>query len=515
MVGLFPLRPLQQTALDALKSSILAGKRRIVVQAPTGFGKTVIGAHMAAGALRKNNRCAFVVPQINLIDQTFERFVANGIDPGDMGVLQADHPWRRPHAPLQLCSIKTLAARGFPEVKFAIIDECHMREKSLDKWMQDRQDVIFFGLSATPWSRGMGDVWDDLVIPTTLSDLIDLGWLSKFRVFAAANKVDLRGVKTVAGEFHEGQLAEVMGNKTIVADVVSTWLEKGEGRPTICFAVNRAHASELHDQFHLAGVGVAYIDGLTPREERQGILERYRRGEVTVICSVLTMTTGVDIPCRCIIDAAPTQSEIRHVQKIGRGLRTEDGKADLIVLDHAGNCQRLGMPTSIGRTSLRTAATDAKERARDEDRFKEPLPRECACCHALMPAKTRVCPACGAEMKRRSDVETVDGELVEVGTEPKKGKLTAIERLQKQGKQSVYSQLWELKGDRADGWAAHKYRAIFSCWPKNLIRAPLATTPELQSWLHAERIRWAKSKQNSRNAGSATADDTRGLVDAV
>src|SRR6185312_14143024 len=219
---LFPLRPLQQAAMDQLKSSLRAGKRRIVLQAATGFGKTILGAHMAAGALEKGNRCAFVVPQLSLIDQTFTRFVENGISPGDMGVMQADHPWRRPAAPLQICSVQTVDRRGFPEVKFVIVDEAHIRFKAIDRWVATRPDVLFFGLSATPWSRGMGEIWDDLIVPTTLADLI------------------------AAGEYHEGELSSLMSGKEIVADVVTTWLEKAEGRPTLLFAVDRAHAATLH-----------------------------------------------------------------------------------------------------------------------------------------------------------------------------------------------------------------------------------------------------------------------------
>jgi superfamily II DNA or RNA helicase len=379
--------------------------------------------------------------------------------------------------------------------------------------MTERPDVLFFGLSATPWSRGMGDIWDDLIVPTTLSELIELGWLCKFRVFASHERPDLSKIKIVAGEYHEGQLSEVMSSKKITADVVSTWLEKGENRQTICFAVNRAHAATIHEQFEAAGVGSAYVDGETPREERQAILERYKRGEVKIINSIGTMTTGVDIPCQCLIMARPTKSEILFIQMFGRGLRTEDGKANMTLLDHAGNCQRLGMPTSIGRTTLRSAATDAKEAEKSEAQRTEPLPRECGSCHALLPAKTRVCPSCGSEMRRASDVEVVDGELVEFGSAPAKGgKKSAIDRLRDQGKQAIYSQLWaEGKGEK---FVLAKYKAIFDTWPRNLVRMPLEPSVELRSWLHSERIRWAAAQAKFKKTGSATADDARGLVDA-
>ncbi len=512
MTGLFPLRPLQQSALDGLKASILAGKRRVVVQAPTGFGKTILGAHMVDGGLAKGNRVAFVVPMISLIDQTFTRFVENGINAGDMGVMQASHPWRRPHAPLQICSVQTIDRRGFPDAKFVIVDECHVRFKAIDRWIAERPEVLFIGLSATPWARGMGEVWDDLVIQTTLSELIAEKWLAPFRVFAAA-KPDLSGVKIVAGEYHEGQLSEVMSGREIVADVVSNWLEKAESRQTLLFAVDRAHAATLHEQFEAAGVGTAYIDGETPREDRQEILGRYSQGDVRVICSVGTMTTGVDVPCQCIVDAAPTKSEIRHVQKIGRGLRTEPGKENVLIFDHAGNCLSLGLPTSIGRTTLRTGASDEREKAEAKPK-SEPLPRECKVCGCLMPALSRKCEACGNEFKTVSNVRTVDGELVELGTERKPAKGSAIDRLQKLGKQTVYSMLLDVQGAKSDGWVSHKYKSIFGVWPRGVDRASVPASPELRSWIHAERIRWAKSKQNDRRATEATHDDAGALAHA-
>jgi hypothetical protein len=80
---------------------------------------------------------AFGVPSISLIDQTFERFVENGIDPVEMGVIQGDHVWTRPHAPIQICSAQTLARRGLPDVDVAVIDEAHLRFEVYDRWMTE------------------------------------------------------------------------------------------------------------------------------------------------------------------------------------------------------------------------------------------------------------------------------------------------------------------------------------------------------------------------------------------
>ena len=503
------LYPHQVVAIDGIRSSLRSGKRRPVLALPTGSGKTRIATEIILGARAKGNRVTFTVPFLSLVKQTFDAFVARGLDTADIGVIQGDHAWKRAHAPIQIASVQTLARRGFPCTDFVIVDEVHLNFAVIHKWLKEDDRRIFIGLSASPWSKGMGEVWDDLVIPTTMAKLIDGGFLSEFRVFASS-KPDLTGVKTVAGEYHEGQLSEVMSGKQIVADVVTTWLEKAERRKTLLFAVDRAHAANLHTQFNEAGVGCAYVDGETPREEREAIFARYRAGEFQVISSVGTLTTGVDVPCQCIVMARPTKSEILWVQMVGRGLRTEPGKLDCLVLDHAGNCLSLGLPTEIGRTTLRTGATDEREKAAAKEK-PEPLPRECRQCGCLMPARVRVCEACGFEAKRLSTVETIEGELTELGTGPAKKSEPAIERLRKMGKQSVYWQLNDCKGTKSDGWVTHKFRAIFGVWPRSLDDGVASASPELRSWLHSERIKWAKGQANARMSRQS---DSRELAHA-
>lgn len=474
---------------------------------------TVLGAHIVNGSIERKQRVAFAVPMISIIGQTFERFQANGIDPGDMGVIQADHPWRRPHAPLQICSVATLNHRGFPDVKRVIVDECHVRFAAIDRWIKQRPDVQFIGLSATPWSKGLGEIWSDLVIPTTLRELIDDGELCKFRVFAASHP-DLSGVKVVAGEYKQDQLSDVMSARTIVGDVVANWLTHGEGRPTLCFAVDRAHAAAIHDQFAAAGVQSAYVDGEMDRDEREAILKVFRRGEIKVINSVGTMTTGVDEDFRCIIDAQPTKSEIRQVQKIGRGLRLADGKADCLIFDHANNAAELGLVTNIHHERLRTAKTDAEEKQKRDrgDEKPAPKPHECARCHFMIPAGIRACPQCQYVPTKQSTVNVKEGELHEIGEKPKAAKLSKREIVASQGKQAVYSQLLAMQGTKKDGWVANQFREIFDVWPKGLDHSPMEPTVDLQLWIHFKNVKYAKGRDAERKRNQA---DQRALADAA
>lgn len=284
------LRPHQVKAMDGIRQSIREGKRRPILQAPCGYGKTVIAAHIVSGAHKKGNRVTFCVPALGLIGQTFDRFVENGIDPGDMGVIQADHPWKRPAAPIQIATAQTLARREFPECNIVVIDEVHWRFDVYDRWMDapESADKLFVGLSATPWSKGLGQRWNNLIKPTSLERLIAEGYSSPFRVFAPSIP-DLSEVHTLAGDYHEGELGDAMSKPKLVADIVETWLAKGERRPTLCFCVNRAHAQKVHDLFQQNGVKSAYIDAFTPREDREAIGRAMKAGEIEVACNIGTL----------------------------------------------------------------------------------------------------------------------------------------------------------------------------------------------------------------------------------
>lgn len=503
MSSLRELRPHQVRALDGLKWSLVEGKRRPLLQAPTGAGKTVIAAHIVAGARRKGKRIAFCVPALSLVDQTFERFRENGIDPADMGVLQGDHPWRRPNAPIQIATAQTLARRDLPDVDIVVIDEAHVQYSIYDRWMAlpEWKDRPFIGLTATPWAKGLGKKFDALVKPTSLAELIEGGYLAPFRVFAPSHP-DLTGVKTVAGDYHEGQLAERMNRPVLVADIVSTWLTKGEGRPTLCFATGRAHAQAIRDQFASAGVAVAYVDANTPREEREAIGRQLADGAIKVVVNIGCLTTGIDWDVRCLILARPTKSESLFVQIIGRALRTAEGKTDAIILDHSDTHLRLGLVTDIDFDELDDGAKGANGAAKKREK-SIPLPWECKGCAAVVPAGLAQCTECGHTRRPRNSVDHVDGDLAELTANGANGRRrsggdSVTETMARWGKAAVYAMLrgMALERGRSDGWVAHQYREIFGVWPRGLDREEaIEPAPLLRSWIRSRNIAYAKRMQ--------------------
>jgi DNA repair protein RadD len=275
------LRPHQRQAIEMLKQSLRSGKRRPVLQAPTGFGKTRLAAAIIEGALAKGKRVIFTVPARLLVHQTLEAFWNDGVR--NIGVIQGHHMMTDWSRPVQIASVQTLQRRKIPEANVVIIDECHHWFNFYARWMMDPawQNRVFIGLSATPWTPGLGQYFDDLINAATTQDLIAGGYLSPSRVFAPSHP-DLTGVRTVAGDYHEGDLSGVMNDGTLVADIVDTWLRRAENRSTFCFAVDRAHAKHLQQQFTAAGVSTGYIDAHTPGNEREDIHRKFQAGQIRV-----------------------------------------------------------------------------------------------------------------------------------------------------------------------------------------------------------------------------------------
>lgn len=483
-----PLRPHQVRAMEMLRRSFGLGHRRPMMMMPTGAGKTRLAAEIIKGACAKGHRVMFAVPRIALVDQTIESFESEGLR--DIGVMQANHPRTDRLAGIQIASVQTLKNR-MPKDPFGlvIVDEAHERAEPVYRMMKEWPGCRFIGLSATPWTRGLGLQWDDLLLATNTAELIDAGFLSKFVVYAP-DVPDLSGVRTVGGDYVENELSEAMSGGKLIASVVETWLAKGENRPTLCFGASRAHAENLMMQFRSHGISAAYCDCNTDRIEMQMIGREFISGAVKIVCSNRKLTTGIDWPVSCIIDAMPTQSESLHVQKIGRGLRINPGTEDCVVFDHAGNTLRLGMVTDIHHETL-----DKTEKGKPAPRKKvEKLPRECANCAALMTG--RVCPYCGHEHKPAPGVETVDGDLVEVTG--KKGAPSKDE------KQRFWSMALWLDDDRGRGGklAAGLYKGKFDVWPRGLSDSRLRPDQAFWNYEKSRRIAYAKRMAKMRDGGA-------------
>lgn len=495
-MSLHSLHPHQASMLAMLRDSFSKGSTRPVVYAATGWGKTVLAAHIVMAALDKGKKVMFIAPYTALINQTARSFMAQGLP--QPGVIQADHPWTNPSKRLQIASIQTLSRRKWPEVDLIINDEAHNMYKAMIDYMSNNKTPVI-ALSGTPFTKGMGKHYSNLLSSISMRELIDQGFLSDYVAYSH-DKPNLTGIKTVAGDYHEGQLGERMSDPKLIGCIIDTWLKHGENRPTICFCVNVAHAEFIGAEFEKVNITNVVITGRTPMDEREVFFQQFKRGNIKILVNVGTLVAGFDSDVRCIIDAAPTKSDIRHVQKLGRGLRTAKGKDHLIILDHAGNLVNLGFPDDIEIESLDTGDKQeaAERKEKQEKEKKEKKPKECAKCHHMKKADEHECSKCGFTPKFIENVEVADGELSAIKTSNK---------YTKSDKQRIYSELKGYQRERAlsgknltDGWVSNTYKDMVGVWPKGLRESASQPGEQVRGFIKYKAIAWAKSKNKMKSA---------------
>jgi len=485
------LRPHQEQAIQMLRQSLRSGKRRPILAAPCSFGKTITAAALMASVAARGKRGIFICDRIKLVQQSLEEFTNHGLQ---FGVIQGNHELTNRHAPIQIASIQTLARRHrLPDFDLAIVDECQTHYASLTKIMEKYNNVPFIGLSATPYSKGLGKHYDDLIVPITPRELLEQGYLCPVDYYGG-RKVALKGVKTKAlatggSDYDPASLAAATEeDEGLVGDIVRNWLEHGENGQTIAFAPSIKHSKHLVETFNKAGVTAEHIDGYMDAEQRQVIYDAHDRGEFKILSCSRLLNTGYDAPTvTCLIDCFPTKSLISFVQRAGRIMRTADGKARAIYLDHAGNVARHGFAEDVVPDEL----DDGKERFNEKKQTKEkkePKVKDCPQCTQQM---VGLRCKCGYEIPLTEQLESTDEILVRLTPEQRNRKDT------KENKSTFYSELLlytRSKGYK-ESWANHKYRERYGVWP-NAIKPHMVNgiSDETRSYITSTQIRWAKSK---------------------
>jgi DNA repair protein RadD len=418
-VNCLTLRDYQQDLIDRTRAA-LREHRRVLTQAPTGAGKTVLASYMAGGAGARGVPTFFMCHRAELVRGTAATFGRWGIG---HGIVAAGHPIDLGHA-VQVCSIDTVRHRvaRLPTPGLVIWDEAHhIAAASWGGLMSAWPDARHVGLSATPWrsdGTGLGDFFDDLVLGPSTADLIARGALSPFVVYAP-DIPDMKGVRRQGGDYAAGGAAQVMQRPKIVGDIVAHWRHRAAGLRTVGFACTVAHSRAMVDAFLAAGIPAAHLDGDTPAADRARIVQAFADGDVLVLWNVslfgegfdLSAVAGRDVTIDAVIQARPTQSLALHLQQVGRALRPAAGKR-AVILDHAGNAHRHGLPDDPREWSLvgglkRQAANDGGP----------PPPVTCSGCFGqIRRPLPDACPYCAhpLEAQRAQDIKAAEGQLVEI-----------------------------------------------------------------------------------------------------
>jgi DNA repair protein RadD len=497
------LRDYQADSIEQARAHIRAGRRRVLICAPTGAGKTVVGSHLVHECAAKGKRARFIVDRISLIEQTSRAFYRDGIE---HGVIQGGHFNFHPERLAQVCSVQTLQRRKPVESHLTIIDEAHSLNKFTQAMLTANQGV-HIGLSATPFTRGLGKFYDAIVNVTTTHKLIEQGWLVPYRIFGC-HEADMSGVRVVAGEWQEEGAAKAA--LEVVGDVVKEYQAHGEGRKFICSGVNTDHCNELARQFLAAGINVAVYTYKEGDVERADTLNEFVKTDSVIrgLITVSAASKGFDCSdVGCIIMARPLRSSLaEHIQLLGRGLRIspETGKRDLIVLDHTGNCMRFWQQMQEFFDNGWSTLDDGKKKEKPKlDQREEAQPVKCPSCghvHKFRPS----CPSCGHVYPKKSQaIEHKAGTLKEL--------IAAKDR------KSLSNDLWpqlcaHARSRKADPDAAKRmalalYKGMTGGWPlRDFDATPDAPiSAEVASRIRAQQIRFAKGRDaGQRRAGAAT-----------
>lgn len=283
-------RPFQSSAREKLRAGFAAGHRCQMVMSPTGSGKTILAMFLIQECLMRNKRVIFVADRRTLINQTSE--VADSLGLISHGVLMANH-WRyNVHLPFQIASAQTLARRDWPDADLIIIDESHTQLKAWTDHIPTCRAAVI-GLSATPFSPGLGKLFSNLVNATTMRELTESGVLVPMRVLSCT-KVNMKGAATAGGEWTD-KAAEERG-MDIVGDVVHEWIKHAEGRKTIVFGSTIAHVEGMVREFNSAGIMAVAFTADTTDAERKEILEDFKKPDsiLRVLVSVEALAKGFD-----------------------------------------------------------------------------------------------------------------------------------------------------------------------------------------------------------------------------
>lgn len=456
------LRGYQQDVIDRTREA-MRRHQSVLVQAPTGMGKTVLTAFMLGSAKKRGKTAWMIAHRDFLLEQTAATFDKVGIP---YGFIAAGRPFN-PHHAIQIVSIGTAARRldRLQAPDLIVWDECHhigaATYERIYKWAASAKHI---GLSATPTrldGKGLGAYFAEMVQGPTVSELMEAGYLSRYIAYAPSAP-NLAGVHTVAGDYNRGELGAVMDDGQIIGDMVRHYREKADGRRAVYFCVGVEHSKHLAAIFSSAGIPACHIDATTPTSDRRAAGQRLYRGEIRVITNIdimgegfdLSAQAGVDCPIECVGLARPTQSLSLHLQQVGRALRPQQRPA--IILDHAGNCMRHGLPDDERSWTL-----DGR-RSKKKGGSSGPPVRQCEQCFGVHAAAASKCPYCEhVHVIEGRAVEEVAGELVQLErTELQKHQDFVAAKIEERQCKSL--QDWQAlarKRGHKPGWAYFRYQA--------------------------------------------------------
>ena len=452
------LRPYQKKLVEDARQSLLKGNKSIICVSGCGSGKSVTAADIAKKATDKGNKVLFMVHRKELCEQISGTFSFYGVD-------------------MSLCDIKMVQTMRRRYKKFGenyysliIIDECHTNLKAYKSICEYFKSAVKIGFTATPvrlGTGGLGELYTDIVTSATTKWLIEHKYLAPYKYYSIPF-IDTKGLHIQAGDYKQDEVNELMENKAVYSGAVEQYKKFANGKKTMVYCSSISSSIETAKAFSESGIVAEHLDGTISKSEREEKIEKYRNGEIRVLCNVGLLNEGFDDKdIECVILLRPTLSLALFIQQSMRSMRYKEGKT-AIILDCVCNVYKHGLPDDNREWSLEPKAVQ-------ETTVKI---RECPNCYAVYPPTLSKCPYCGYEAVkeiRTVNRKTVDIDLVEVkrqeevkNTKPKDADLRTWEEIVDFQKIHGYNFSWCVRYASNHGidfpskyaYSARKYQKI-------------------------------------------------------
>lgn len=395
------LRPYQSDLIGAIVNA--SKHRRLLVQSPTGSGKSVIFSEIINQAHENGLKTLFLVHRKELIFQAMDHLSRYGIQ---CGIIMAGEPYT-PGCMVQLASVQTIYRRlgkiDMGRYGVVVVDEAHHASaatyrKILEKAFRAR----IYGFTATPFRKdgtSLQTMFDHLILGPTIKSLQSSGHLSDIE-YMVPTIPDLRSVKEQSGDYSQSALDEKVVPK-LIGGVVDH-CQKYAGNKTIIFSCGVKHTNYLVKDFLRHEIKALSLDANTDREEREGIVNEFKQSDKSILINCGILTEGFDVPdCDTLIMARPTKSLTLYMQMVGRGMRPKPDGGKLLVVDHAANVYRHGLAEDTRDWEL----VPGKEAEKEAQSQRIRSMKRCDGCGAIINAKK--CQVCGKEFTYTAHAKNV------------------------------------------------------------------------------------------------------------
>ena len=429
------LRPYQQDLFEKTQREIRAGKRRVLVVSPCGSGKTMLMAHMAEQAQLKGKRVWIILPRQEIMEQTLETLE------------RCEIPLSTIYVGMAITTANKVHRMKPPDL--ILIDECHLSmAETYRKLIAPFPNATVIGATASPIrtdNKPLGNLYDTIVEGVTVKWLIENKFLAPYEYYSVT-VADLTHLAHRGNDLDAQEASAMLMKPAVYGDVIKHWKRLAKGLQTVVYCSSVEHSRRTAAAFRVAGIPALHFDGSTPHAERKAIVERFRSGEIQVLCNCDLISMGFDMPdIGCVVMLRPTESTSLYIQQSGRALRYKPNKT-AVIIDMVGNYQRFQLPDEPYEWSLDQPIRQRKVLDNEGNFYVRTCP------HCFMVFKTAdVCPYC-KEPYPLSPREIEAHEAIELqritAEEAKKAEEQRKQRRRQQGKARSFEELVEIGKQR-------------------------------------------------------------------